>query len=174
MKSLTLFLLFSAAMVFQGYAGASAYRFDQQQFEIQLEQSEDITNQLFLMVGNELYGGQMSSALVASPNNTTAAIIAFSSVFVPVILNRVANLLVNVTGALAFAYIFWLVNVAITIVPWHRYYMGTDGKGVKIWALYCFTLRWCGILPLIDGVFLLLDNTGEKYIENPKYLMWLD
>jgi TM2 domain-containing membrane protein YozV len=56
----------------------------------------------------------------------------------------------------------------------HRYILGTKPA---MFALYLFTCGGIfGIVPLIDGIVLLVDGlineNGEKYIDNEKFLMW--
>jgi hypothetical protein len=114
------------------------------------------------------------SAAAAEKSQKTAALIAFGSVLVPWVVTVVFGLTASVTGVAAISWMGSLINIAISIVPWHRFYLGTGGENLKIWALYCVTFRWCGVLPIIDGIMLLMDDSGEKYYDNPKYLMWLD
>jgi len=58
------------------------------------------------------------------------------------------------------------------LVPIHRLILGTDNQTAKIVALYCVTISGCGFLLLVDGILLLMDSSGDKYIENSKFLMW--
>jgi hypothetical protein len=58
------------------------------------------------------------------------------------------------------------------LVPIHRLILGTDNQAAKIIALYCVTISGCGFLLLVDGILLLMDSSGDKYIENSKFLMW--
>lgn len=67
---------------------------------------------------------------------------------------------------------YFLTAGVLSIIPIHRIILGCDGQTVKIVALYCVTLGGCGILPIVDAIFLLIDDTKQKYIENPKFLMW--
>jgi len=58
----------------------------------------------------------------------------------------------------------------------HRYVLGTKPS---MFALYCFTCGGIfGIVPLVDFVVLvidgLLEDEGEKYIDNEKFLMWIE
>ncbi|MFN5627751.1 MAG: hypothetical protein ACK48W_00565 [Bacteroidota bacterium] len=58
------------------------------------------------------------------------------------------------------------------IVPFHRFIIGTGGQSFKIFALYFITAGGCGVITLVDGVLLLMDGNGNKYIDNPKFIMW--
>lgn len=65
-----------------------------------------------------------------------------------------------------------LTGGLLGIIPIHRIYLGCDGQTVKVVALYCVTLGGLGLLPLIDAIFLILDQSKSAYIDNPKFLMW--
>lgn len=74
-----------------------------------------------------------------------------------------------VAGIVALA--SWFTGVGF-LVPIHRLILGTGNQGGKIIALYCVTLGGCGFITLIDGIMLVIDGSGSKYIDNPKFIMW--
>jgi hypothetical protein len=74
-----------------------------------------------------------------------------------------------VAGIVALA--SWLLAVGI-LVPIHRLILGTGNQAGKIIALYCVTLGGCGFITLIDGIMLVMDGSGSRYIDNPKFIMW--
>lgn len=159
------------------YASASTYEIDEAKIEQQFESSESLNYYFhgatdFTHAMNSDF--HMANPAAAEKSNTTAALIAFGSVLLPWIISVPFNIIAGLSGVAAIGWIGYLLNVAITIVPWHRFYLGTGGENAKIFLLYCVTLRWCSVLPIIDGIMLLMDDTGEKYFDNPKYVMWLN
>jgi len=74
-----------------------------------------------------------------------------------------------IAGAIAIASVVLGVGI---IFPFHRFIIGTGGKPFKIFALYCITLGGCGVITLVDGVLLLMDSKGTKYLDNSKFIMW--
>jgi hypothetical protein len=74
-----------------------------------------------------------------------------------------------IAGAIAIASVVLGVGI---IFPFHRFIIGTGGKPFKIFALYCVTLGGCGVITLVDGVLLLMDSKGTKYLDNSKFIMW--
>lgn len=80
-----------------------------------------------------------------------------------------ATELQRIAGIVALAE--WGTGIGV-LIPIHRIILGCDGSEVRVSALYCITLGGCGWLPLIDGIAILTDQTGKRYIENPKFLMW--
>lgn len=169
-------LLFASLLTFQ--VSANQYQINEERIDAEFEQSEclnhlwnvslDFTNAM-----NTELDLALSSA-AAEKSQQTAAFIAFGSVVVPWLISIVFNVTAAITGVAAINWLGSVLNLAITIIPWHRFYLGTGGENLKIWALYCVTLRWCGVLPIVDGIMLLMDDSGEKYMDNPKYLMWID
>lgn len=144
MKKFT--LVFAIILGFAVGANASSFKLNQDKFEAAFEQSEDLTNQLFVSSGSALAETFASSASEDSMDKQTlAAIICVVEYF---------------TG------------VGI-LIPIHRIILGCDGQTVKVVALYCITLGGLGWLPLIDAIFLFMDDTKSKYIENGKFLMFL-
>lgn len=78
--------------------------------------------------------------------------------------------IVALAGLLVFAPV-------VTIFPLHRFIIGTGGQAAKIWALYCVTLGGCGVITLVDGILLLIDHFeegGSAYLDNSKFIMWMD
>lgn len=68
----------------------------------------------------------------------------------------------------------WVVDYFLGGFGIHRYILGTKGN---MWAIYTFTVCGIfGIVPLVDWFVLLIDGmiqgNGDKYIDNPKFLMW--
>lgn len=72
-------------------------------------------------------------------------------------------------GIIAIASVVLAVGL---IFPIHRFIIGTGGKPLKIFALYCITLGGCGVITLVDGILLLMDSHGSKYMGNSKFIMW--
>ncbi|GAB5537994.1 MAG: hypothetical protein Salg2KO_00970 [Salibacteraceae bacterium] len=153
-------------------AGSANYRMNLDPVDKAFEASENITQ--FLYIGANLdHFSSNAPAEDKAKSQTTAAIIAF---------------VVGVAGSGAAWTIFWIASVATggigtlfcwpiliaPLLPWHRFYLGTGGENFKLGALYCVTLNWFGWLGIIDGIFLLIDETDSKYIGSPKYIMWLD
>lgn len=148
MKNLTLFLLLFLGISIG--ASASSFKFNQDKFETAFEQSEDLTSQLFMTSGGSLISSLATSVSGDSmEKQTLAAIVAIASVVVGY---------------------FTLLPL---LFPTHRFILGTGGKGVGIWAVYCFTLSGLGWLNIIDAVFLLMDDTKSEYIDKGKILMWI-
>ena len=77
----------------------------------------------------------------------------------------------TIAAIVAFAGCF--VGIGI-LIPFHRMILGCDGKEAKVVILYCVTLGGLGLLPFVDGIFLLLDDSEKQYIENPNFLMWAE
>jgi hypothetical protein len=75
------------------------------------------------------------------------------------------------TTAAIVAYVEMVLGVGI-LIPIHRLILGCGGSELKVVALYCVTLGGCGLLPLVDGIFLIMDLEGDQYVDNPKFLMW--
>ncbi len=76
-----------------------------------------------------------------------------------------------IAGIIAIAEIITGIGI---LIPIHRLVLGTGNETAKIIALYCVTLGGCGLLTLIDAIMLLIDSGGNKYIENSKFIMWID
>jgi TM2 domain-containing membrane protein YozV len=45
----------------------------------------------------------------------------------------------------------WVTGIG-AIIPIHRFILGTDGKGFKIFCMYFCTLSGCGFILLVDGI----------------------
>jgi TM2 domain-containing membrane protein YozV len=65
----------------------------------------------------------------------------------------------------------WITGIG-AIIPIHRFILGTDGKGFKIFCMYFCTLSGCGFILLVDGILLVMNGEGDKYINNSKFIMW--
>ncbi len=65
------------------------------------------------------------------------------------------------------------IVLALTMGPLgvHRLYLGTE---VKVPVIYAATLGCVGILPVTDIIAILLSKDIEKYVNNPKVIMWID
>ncbi|MBI4930895.1 MAG: hypothetical protein HY841_09050 [Bacteroidetes bacterium] len=75
----------------------------------------------------------------------------------------------TIAGIVALA--SWVMGIG-WLVPIHRFILGTGGNDFKIFSLYCITISGCGFVLLIDGINLLLDDSGSKYVNNSKFIMW--
>ena len=53
--------------------------------------------------------------------------------------------------------------------PIHRIYLGSS-TGAYIG--YFLTCGGCGVLPIVDGFLLLTSKNPERFINNPKLIMW--
>jgi TM2 domain-containing membrane protein YozV len=73
--------------------------------------------------------------------------------------------------------IAWIVDwVGLGAFGIHRYVLGTKGS---MWAIYTFTVCGIfGIVPFVDFWVLLIngmiEQKGDKYLNNNKFLMWLN
>jgi hypothetical protein len=147
-------------------AQASIYKVDMTAVDRSFVNAEDITAHVGLMfnadqtISTAAFEMMLADEADGGKSQTTAAIIALATVIAP-------SLITAVTGG------FGAPVFILTMIPWHRIYLGTGGKTGKVIALYCVTLDWCGWLTLVDGVMLLIDDTDSKYIDNPKYVMWI-
>lgn len=65
----------------------------------------------------------------------------------------------------------WVTGIGV-IIPFHRFILGVDGKGFKIFCMYFCTLSGCGFILLVDGILLVIDGDGNKYMNNRKFIMW--
>lgn len=65
----------------------------------------------------------------------------------------------------------WITGIG-AIIPIHRFMLGTDGKGFKIFCMYFCTLSGCGFILLVDGILLVMNGEGDQYINNSKFIMW--
>jgi hypothetical protein len=126
---------------------AAKYKLDEASISKAFETSVDITQQIGI-INRNLGFDSPSSTKMDDPSNkqTIAAIIAFAE---------------------------WFLGIGV-LIPIHRLFLGCDGKEIKVVALYCITLGGCGLLPIIDGIALLVDDSKSRYIDNPKYLMWIN
>ncbi len=75
----------------------------------------------------------------------------------------------TVAGIVALA--SWVAGIG-WLIPIHRFILGTGGNDFKIFCTYFVTISGCGFILLIDGIHLLLDDSGTKYIGNTKFIMW--
>lgn len=58
------------------------------------------------------------------------------------------------------------------MIPIHRFILGTAGQGVKIFFLYFCTFSGCGVILLVDTIFLLIHMDESNYVDNPNFIMW--
>ncbi len=162
MKALLIALVFCLAGATQLQASQN-YRLDETNLENMFAASEDVTSDMFYPMNNPF----KQSTGLEKGNMEVAAYIAFGTFLVRLI-----------PGAIGV--VFPIVGLALSpiiiaaIFPWHRYYLGTDGEGVKISALYCVTWGWCwNIHHVVDGIMLLTDESAsEKFQNNGKWIMW--
>jgi TM2 domain-containing membrane protein YozV len=148
-----LFFLFTAAMLSSAipfHASAGNYKVDDAAVDRLFDFATDVSADLFNLQASEISGLLLNPGLAKYPvmdedKEMVAGLVALGS---------------------------WLFGVG-WLVPIHRFILGTGGQPVKIFLLYCITLSGCGIILLIDGIVLLLDDSGTKYIDNPKFIMWM-
>jgi hypothetical protein len=143
------------------------YYLDESSIEDSFNQSEDITSQYMLMLSSGVFNQLGSNEKLGDDNKQlTAGIIAIASFFV-----RWGS---GIIAWIPYVGFFTWIGVSIlAIVPWHRIYLKAGGQEFKNVALYCVTLGWCiNAHHVVDGIFLLLDDSKSKYINNPKYVMW--
>lgn len=151
-----------------GFARTSTYHLNQDKVDLAFTLSEDIGSSI---MSSSFFTNAEGAKEV---NNTTAAIVAFATVIAPYIVYTGWWIVTAFTGGLGIIFLpIAVVFAGAAGLPWHRYYLGTNGETAKIMALYCVTLNWFGWLPIADGVFLLLDKE-DSFKNNPDYLMWID
>jgi len=144
MKSLFLTALFTMSIIYASWA--DNYHLNESKLDQAFESSVDVSNDLSVTSFFESSSVE-SNAMLADggmDKHTLGAIICFAE---------------------------WFLGVGI-LIPIHRLYLGCGDKTIKVVALYCVTLGGCGLLPIIDGIMLIMDQGGTKYIDNPKFLMW--
>lgn len=61
-----------------------------------------------------------------------------------------------------------------TFIPIHRFVLGVNTAGVKIFFAYFCTASGCGVGLLLDTIFLLIDMDGDQYEDSEKIIMWKD
>ncbi|MEZ4722996.1 MAG: hypothetical protein R2813_14065 [Flavobacteriales bacterium] len=162
---LLLFLIVNIA------ASANNYKLDESNLNVLFESSCDIS---YMLTSSELMKhGIESAAAAGEKRQVVGAIIAFVGPVGGYIVGTIAYFVFAVATLGLGAYCFPIFYIPI-FLPYHRWYLGTNGNGANVGLLYCVTLNWCGVLSFIDGIMLLIDDTEEKYIENPQYVMWID
>lgn len=155
-------------------ADSNQYFLNEEVIEASFNNAEDITSQYLLMLNGGVFNQLGNSNFAEDDKQVTAGIIALASFVVrwgagffawmPV----AGWLWIPVAG-----WFMWAGVAILSIVPWHRLYLKVGGQELKIVALYCVTLGWCiNAHHVADGIFLLLDESKSKYINNPKYVMW--
>jgi hypothetical protein len=148
----------------KNYAGN--YHLQEDEIEAAFLNSQDITTQYLLMLNSNMFSGISTSNLQEDNTQMVAGIIAIASFFI-----RWGSGVIGWIPIVGWA--TWGVIWIATIIPWHRIYLKTAGNDLKIVALYCVTLGWCiNAHHVIDGIFLLMDGSNNKYVNNPKYVMW--
>jgi hypothetical protein len=170
MKVLTT-LLFSF-LIITPCAFASNYKLNESNINQLFEHSNDISMH---MVNSDAMKAYFSS-LPADENaksQTTAAIIALAVTIGGGVATGVVYQIISIATGGVGALVCWPILFA-PLIPFHRLYLGTDGNGFKVSALYCVTLTWCGWLNIIDGIMLLIDDSKSKYIGSSKYIMWVN
>lgn len=167
MKKIVSALLLMFCFSFLTKANSDVYHLDEASLEDLFTNAEDITSQYLLMLNSGVFNQLETNGILEDDNKQmTAGIIALASFIVR-------------WGSGFFAWIpivgwiTWVGVSVLTIVPWHRLYLKAGGQEFKMVALYCVTLGWCiNAHHVADGIFLLLDESKSKYINNPKYVMW--
>lgn len=137
--------LFSMSIVSASFAGN--YHLNESKIDQAFESSVDVSNDLTISSFFNTATSAESNMMLAEggmDKHTLGAIICFAE---------------------------WFLGVGI-LIPIHRLYLGCGDKTIKVVALYCVTLGGCGLLPIIDGIMLIMDAGGTKFIDNPKFLMW--
>jgi hypothetical protein len=136
-----------------GIAVSNDYKLDDKAIELRLSQSEDVTLEIAASFKKNEVGNLMapSGSVYMMPDE-------------------------GVNQELLWGILVLVVPFVGWPVPIHRLVLGAGGNGVGIWAAYCFTLSGCGIINLVDGIMLIIDGAedGSKYVDNGKFLMWLD
>ncbi len=145
MKSIFILALLSLSITASSFAGN--YHLNESKLEAAFNESVDVSNDKFVSAFFNTSPAEASMMLSADggmDKHTLAAIVAFAELF---------------------------LGVGI-LIPIHRLVLGCGGKEIKVVALYCVTLGGCGLLPIVDGIFLIMDQGGTQYIDNTKFLMW--
>jgi TM2 domain-containing membrane protein YozV len=142
-------LLFAFALVTGSGFGSSNYHLDESKVEDIFNSSKDITGEIVVALNSGAYLHNFMfngcSSPAESDKQTTAGIIAIAQ-------------FVTGTG----------------FIPIYRFMLGTGGKNGTVFGLYCVTCGGLGLLPLIDAIMLLTDDSGNKYVGSGKFLMWLE
>ena len=152
---------------------AKKYMLDELKLESQFEASTDVTNATMAFF-EEINMDAFKEGRV--PSYETAGALAIVEAAVP------AGLYLSwlfITAATAGIGIVLLPGVAIiaSLVgnPYHRFYLGTGDNRFSISALYCITFNGLGLINIADAVALFIaDEEHDSYIDNPKFLMWVD
>lgn len=137
-------LLISITFFVNVNASNNKYHLNEEQIETAFAQSEDISMAVSLFSSSS----SITNTSIPLPAEDNTQLIA---------------------GIIALAQFFLAIG---WLVPVHRFILGTNGQLVKIWGLYCITISGCGVLLLVDGILLLLDESKSKYLNNPKFIMW--
>lgn len=77
-----------------------------------------------------------------------------------------------IAGVVALGGIVFTGGIIGALIPVHRFILGTAGNEMPIFFGYFCTYGMCGILPIVDGIALLIDAGGNKYMNNPRWIMW--
>ncbi|GEM_PF-1826870 len=144
MKTILFFLLAILVLCSSASHASGKYILDEERLEQAFELSEDVT-------------GQFTSPFEINPFIANAKVDSDG--------------LDKQTIAAIVVYAQFAVGIGF-LIPIHRIILGCDDKLVKVIALYCVTFGGCGVISALDGLFLILDDTHEKYLENPNFIMW--
>jgi len=146
MKHLFLFLLVCLFASTTTYAGIGQFKIDDAQIDQIMDNSEELIS---------------TAAMSFDFTSTTTALEADNNVV------KVAAGEKN--AVVAFILAWFLGGLGI-----HRFYLGTKAlTGVG----YILTCGGFGIVAFVDWVMLLIgliDDDISKYVDNPKFFMWLD
>ncbi|MDC1221070.1 hypothetical protein N8Z47_00215 [Salibacteraceae bacterium] len=141
-----LFLILSA-VVFGFQVQASKYQLNEASLEEAFSQSFDLTPQIGLIDAKSIaIELGMSQAIEEGSKQTVAAIVGIVSLF---------------------------AGIGV-FIPIHRFILGTGGKGVIIFFVYCGLglVGFSPLLTMVDCIFLLIDDTKNAYIGSGEILMW--
>ena len=147
MKHFFFFILVCLLASTTTYAGIAQFKIDDTQIDQMMDNSEELSNTAALSFD---FTANAGNSLGVADNSVQVA----AGEKNPVV---------------AFILAWFLGNLGI-----HRFYLGTKAlTGVG----YILTCGGFGIVALVDWVMLLIgliDNDISRYVNNPKFFMWVD
>jgi hypothetical protein len=166
-------LTISICLLISQVGTANKYILDQLNLEAQFEAATDITDAATAFFNEFNKGGFKEDA---PPSYETAGALAIIEAAVPA---RLYFGWFFITAATAGIGIVLLPGVALLAsiigTPYHRFYLGTGDNRFSISALYCITFNGLGLINIADAFALFIaDEDHDSYIDNPKFLMWID
>lgn len=166
MKKILTILSLVYFITFTVKVSAETYHLNENYIEYAFATAEDITSQYLLIINGDLFNDLNVQKIEGDDKQMVAGIVAIASFFIR--WGASALLWIPIVGWIGGG-IVWV----LAIFPWHRMFLKAGGQEAKIALLYCITLGWCiNAHHVVDGIFLLLDESKSKYINNPKYVMW--